>query len=321
MLYILIIHENKLKKIAKNDNNFDKSDILLQYIINSCKIEEKEMVILNESLMNILEFLFMGVSVSYFFCQTHHLRFSKENTYILFYISFVIFFIFSFPFYDDYLTWIIYFFLSLFIISHICFKETLRKRLMMIGVFGLIYMIEEMITMIFIFIFFRDLWYGYDETHSYYVFRICLTNIQMLIYCFVVTKGFSHQLNQLKQFYFVPLGQGILLIIIYYFGVTRCQNILGYILIILTLLMIWCDYVLYQGFLVIRQENIMNIKHIQSEIFTTKQNDLRSLRHDMMNYLMILETMIDRNEIEEAQNYMEKMKKKYEYIEEDKSDI
>jgi len=86
-------------------------------------------------------------------------------------------------------------------------------------------------------------------------------------------------------------------------------------------LMIWCDYVLYQGFLVIRQENIMNIKHIQSEIFTTKQNDLRSLRHDMMNYLMILETMIDRNEIEEAQNYMEKMKKKYEYIEEDKSDI
>lgn len=276
---------------------------------------------MEEIIINSIEVLGFGLSIGYLFCQTHQLKMSLKRSYITFYLFYIFFFLLSLPFFNYFFIWIGYFSLSLFIISHICFKESLKKRMMMLGVLGLIYMIEEMVTTIFSFTLFHNIWYDFDPNIFYLTFKACFSNIQMIVYCFIVTKVISRQLNHLKQFYFIPLGQGILLLILFYLGVLRCHTILGYILIVLTLLMMWCDYVLYHTYLKIREEKITNIKFVQSEIFTEKQNNLRKLRHDMLNHILILSTMIENNQRQEAEEYMEKVKKSYELMEDDHNDI
>lgn len=193
--------------------------------------------------------------------------------------------------------------------------------MLILGVLGLIYTLEEMITMIFTYVLFHDLLYSQQLPTYCLILRAFFSNVQMIAYCFLFTKFFSRQFQQFKQFYYVPLGQGILLLILFYLGVTRCYSIFGYILIVLTVLIVWCNYVLYHNFLKMREEKITHIRFVQSEIFAQKQNDLRKLRHDMLNHLMILSTMIEKNEKKEAEDYMKQLKSLYNHMEEDQDDI
>lgn len=270
--------------------------------------------ILEETIISIIEILILGLSIGYLFCHTHNLRYSFKKTYILFYGCYTFFLFASLPFFDYYLIWVLYFFISLFIISHICFDDSLKKRLMMIGIFALIFVVEEMVTTVLSYMMFRWIWISYKITISYLIFKLCVKNIQMIVYCFFIEKLFSRELNHLKQFYIIPLGQGILLILLYYLGVLICPHTLGYILVILTLLILWSDYILYQAFLRMREENISNIKYIQSEVFTKKQISLKKLRHDLLNHYMVLETLIESGREEEINEYILKMKKLYEDI-------
>lgn len=215
----------------------------------------------------------------------------------------------------------IYIFLSLFIISHICFEENLKKRIMMLGVFSLIYIVEEMITAVCSFIIFKYMWLSSEVSIYYLIFKLCITNLQLLSYCFIVEKLFTRELNHLKQFYLIPIGQTILLLMLYYLGVLKCQTILGYIFIIFALLIIWCDYILYQAFLSIREEKISDIKYEQSKAFTNKQATLRKLRHDLLNHYEVIEIMIKNNDQQGVSEYMDKLKVMYEDIGGNENDI
>ncbi len=214
-----------------------------------------------EEYLKIIEVLVIAFGIDYYFCSIHTMRHEKL-TPIIFYLCFLIFFIISFPFFTNYMIWIIYIALSLFIISHICFKGTLKQRLMSLGILSLIYMLEEMIGTIILFMVYSDAWPILSLSTPMLLFKICLSGIQMFSYCFIVVKFFSKQLNQFKQFYFIPLGQGCLMIILFYFGIEKCERIIGYIFIILTLLMLWCDYVIYDGFMKLRAERISHVKFL-----------------------------------------------------------
>ena len=232
-----------------------------------------------EEYLKIIEVLVIAFGIDYYFCSIHTMRHEKL-TPIIFYLCFLIFFIISFPFFTNYMIWIIYIALSLFIISHICFKGTLKQRLMSLGILSLIYMLEEMIGTIILFMVYSDAW----------------------------------PILSLST----PLGQGCLMIILFYFGIEKCERIIGYIFIILTLLMLWCDYVIYDGFMKLRAERISHVKLAESEIFTQKQLELRKIRHDLMNHLMVLEDMIDEYSEKEIDNYIEQIEMIYK---EDKDDI
>lgn len=278
---------------------------------------EKGAGILKEIFINIIEVLLLGFSITYLFCQTHTLRYSYKKTYLLFYLGYAFFFLASLPFLEYYLIWVLYFFVSLFIVSHLCFKDVFKKRLMMIGIFALIFVVEEMATTALSYILFRWLWNGTYVTSSYLIFKLCVKNIQMILYCFAVEKVLEGQLNHLKQFYVIPLGQGVMLILLYYLGVVECYTILGYILVILTLLILWSDYVLYQGFLMTRDEKISDIKYIQGQAFTKREAYIKKMNHDLLNHYLVLETLIEESREEEIHDYIYKMKDIYKEVKED----
>lgn len=262
-------------------------------------------------LVSIIEVMLIGLSISYFFVSTHRLRYGYNKTFILFYICFLLFYVLSLSFYNEYIVMSVYVFISLFIISHICFDESLKKRIMMLGVFSLIYLVEEMLSVVVSYLIFKSNLGSYEMSTSLMIFKMCIRNLQLFGYCFFVEELFSKQFYFFKPFYLIPVGQAIMLLMIYYLGVIKCDLILEYIFIVCALLIFWCDYILYNAFLNVRIEKISDIKYVQSKMFTDKQNELKKLKHDLMNHYSVLEIMINNNDQQGVNEYMKKMKELY----------
>lgn len=270
--------------------------------------------ILQKIFISIIHVFLFSASITYFFTHTHQMRMSYKKTFPLFYGLFLFFYVLSLPFYDSYMIMNIYICLSLLIISHICFEETLKKRIMLLGIFCLIYIVEEMITTMIAFMIFPTI----DYTQiNYYIFRLCISNVQMFVYCLFVEKLMTKQVFQIKHFYFIPLGQSVILIILYYLGVVKCQTILEYIFIICTVLIVWCDYILYQSFLKIKQEKVSSIRHLQSQNYIHNQSALSQLEEQLFHHYEYLETLINQEDYQQIYDYMEKMKVFYSRKEDD----
>lgn len=261
--------------------------------------------------VSVIETLLVGLSISYYFTHTHGLKYSFKKSFLLFYICYLFFYVFSLSFSNHYIVRMVYMFFSLFIISHICLEDHLKKRIMMLGIFALIFIVEEMLTkVISIMIFGQDL--IFLTTSIYYsIFQLCLRNMQLFGYCFFVEDLLSRQFSYYKPFYLIPIGQAILLLIVYYLGVMRCEVILGYLFIAFALLIVWCDYILYQAFLRVRIEKMTDIKYVQSKVFNQKYNELRRLKHDLMNHYSVLEIMMNNNDQQGVNEYMKKMQELY----------